>query len=274
MASVSGHARQVGDWARKYPLAPRWDRRERRWLRTADGVRLFAAELDGPPDAACSVVLLHGFLNSSRSPKVHAFARRLARDVHVVVPDLRGHGASGGHTTLGIREPLDVAAAVRLASRRGLPVVTVGTSLGGLCALLHAGSHGGVAGVVSLSSPGLWLHADRAGAQRLGRFVERRAGRAFAAALLRTRIGPYRSEVPDVDGLVGRIAPAFTLLIHDPDDAYFGPEHAEHLYAVARDPKELRWAPGAGHGIDLLTEPFAEALLGDLRTRLPRAPSR
>ena len=62
----------VADWARKYPLAPRWRREERLWLRTIDGVPISAARLAGPADAPCTIVLVHGFLNSSRSPVVHA----------------------------------------------------------------------------------------------------------------------------------------------------------------------------------------------------------
>ena len=270
MAGLAGAGRVLVTWAGKYPLAPRWRREERAWLRAADGVRLFAAVLPGPDDAPLTVVLLHGFLNSSRSPKVHAFARALATRVHVVVPDLRGHGASAGHTTFGLREPLDVAAAVRLARARwSAPVVTVGTSLGGFVALLHAGTHDGVDGVVAVSAPGYWLRADREGSKRLVRLIRARAGRALAAALLRTRIGIVGDEQAEIDRAVASIAPAFTLLVHDRDDTYFGPEHAEHLYETASDPKEIWWVDG-GHGSDLLTPEFAERLL----THLVPTPSR
>lgn len=270
MASVTGAGRVVADWAAKYPLAPRWRRDERVWLRAADGTRLFAARVDGPPSAPFAVVLVHGMLNSSRSPKVHAFARRLAGDAHVVAPDLRGHGASGGRSTLGIAEPADLDLAVALAaSTWGVPVVTVGTSLGGFVALLHAGVHGGVAGVVAVSSPGFWLRGDRPGAQRIRRLVEGRPGRALAAALLRTRLAGLPTEEAAIDAAVASIAPAFTLLVHDPDDHFFGPAHAEHLYESASEPKELWWRPHTGHGIDLLTPSFAEELLPRLRDRVP-----
>jgi pimeloyl-ACP methyl ester carboxylesterase len=270
VAGVAGAGRAVADWAAKYPLAPRWRPEERVWRRAADGTRLFAARLDGPADAPLAVVLVHGMLNSSRSPKVHAFARRLARDVHVVAPDLRGHGASGGRCTLGHAEPADLAVAVDLAaSAWGVPVVTVGTSLGGFVALLHAGLHGGVAGVVAISSPGLWMKADRPGAQRILRLVDARPGRLLAAALLRTRLSGRPAEAAAIDAAVGSIAPAFTVLVHDADDHFFGPDHAEHLHRVAGEPKELRWRPGAGHGIDVLTPDFADELVSLLRDRVP-----
>jgi pimeloyl-ACP methyl ester carboxylesterase len=270
VASITTAGRQVAGWAAKYPLAPRWRREERVWLRAPDRTRLFAAQLDGPPDAPFAVVLLHGMLNSSRSPKVHAFARRLGDDVHVLAPDLRGHGASGGRSTLGIDEPADVAVAVDHAARRwDVPVVTVGTSLGGFVALLHAGIHGGVAGTVAVSSPGFWLRSDRPGSQRIRRLVNGRAGRAVAALLLRTRIAGLPSREAAIDVAVASIAPAFTLLVHDADDQFFGPDHAEHLFETANEPKELWWRPGNGHGIDLLTPEFADALLSRLKDRVP-----
>ena len=38
----------VTDWARKYPLAPRWRREERLSLRTLDGVRISEAATIAP----------------------------------------------------------------------------------------------------------------------------------------------------------------------------------------------------------------------------------
>ncbi|MBV8304376.1 MAG: alpha/beta fold hydrolase [Acidimicrobiia bacterium] len=259
----------VGDWARKYPLAPRWRPEELLALRAADGVALSAARLPGPPDAPVAVVLVHGFLNSSRSPVVHDFARLLAERVHVVVPDLRGHGRSGGRVTLGALEPLDVAAAVDAAAVAwpGLPVVTVGTSLGGIAALRHAGLIGGVAGTVAISAPAWHDPSTRNGARRLTRFVESRAGRQVAARLLRTRMGVL-PPVDDMAAAVAAIAPAFTIVVHDPDEEYFGAEHARAIYEAAHEPKALWLVPGAGHGGDVLTPDLADRLLGEVIRRV------
>jgi pimeloyl-ACP methyl ester carboxylesterase len=269
MARVGGYGRAVADYVRNYPLAPRYRRSERTWVTAADGVRLAVARLDGPPDAVFTVVLLHGFVNSSRTPRVQAFARRLAARAHVLVPDLRGHRASGGECTLGLTEPADITAVIG-AAPAGLPVVTIGTSLGGATALLHAGLHGGVAGVVSVSSPAWWGSTDRAGAARVYRFVSSPAGRRVAAVLLRTRIAECGDPVPDVDSVVAAISPAFTVIVHDPDDHYFGAEHAERLFAAAREPKAQWWYPGAGHGTDLLTPDLADRMLDEVSRRLVR----
>jgi uncharacterized protein len=269
MAEREGESRGVvgvvTDWARKYPLAPRWRREQLLTLRTADRVAISAARIDGPADAPVAIVLVHGFLNSSRSPVVHAFAQLLASRVHVIAPDLRGHGRSGGRVTLGALEPLDVDAAVGAARRAwpGLPIVTVGTSLGGVAALRHAGLIGGVAGTVAISAPAYYDPDTRDGARRLTRFLDSRAGRQFAARFLRTRVGVL-PPVEDMTSAVAAIAPAFTIVVHDPDEDYFGEEHARTIYDAAHEPKELWLLPGAGHGGDILTPELADRLLAEV----------
>lgn len=255
-----GPGQAVAGYLRKYVVAPRYRREQRLTLTAADGVRLNAWRIEGPPDAPCTVVLVHGFTNWSRSPRIHAFAQLLARRVHVVVPDLRGHGHSAGACSLGRHEPLDVAAAVE-AARPDLPVVTVGVSLGGAVALLHAGAHGGVAGTVAISPPASWTETGRLGFTRIQRWVSARAGRAVLATLLRTRIGTDCGELPGTASAVPAPSPAFTVVVHDPDDWYFGPEHATRIHDWAAEPKELWWMPGGGHGTDLLTPELADRLL-------------
>ena len=267
MARVTTYRQAVALWVRKYPLAPRYRREDELWTTAADGVRLRVARLDGPPSAPFTVVLVHGFLNSARTPRIYEFARSLSEHVHVIVPNLRGHGGSAGRCTLGRREPLDVAAAVELAPPE-LPVVTVGTSLGAAAAVLHAGTHGGVAGVVAVSTPAWSGSSDRPGAARAQRFAGSWAGRSVAAAFLRTRIEPCRDPVTDIEARVASVAPAFTIVVHDPDDHYFGGEHAQHIFDHARPPKDLWWYSDAGHGTDLLTPAFADRVLAEVPARL------
>lgn len=249
-----------------YVAPPRYRAEQQLALTTADGTHLNAWLLPGPPDTLCTFVLVHGFLNSSRSPGVHRFAHLLARRANVIVPDMRGHGRSGGLCSMGRYEPLDVAAAVA-AAPAGVPVVTVGTSLGGAAVLLHAGEHGGVAGVVGISAPA-WGELDRVGTHRVRKLVSGRAGRFVLAAALRTRVGPDCIFLPDAGALVARIAPAFTVVVHDPQDWYFGPRHAASIHEWAKEPKALWWYPGGGHGGDLLTAELADRILAETSARL------
>lgn len=260
-----GHA--VSGFVRRYAFVPRYRSEEALSLVTSDGVRLAGARLQGPPDSFATVVLVHGLVHSSRTPRIHAFAHLLADHVHVLVPELRGHGRSGGQCTLGRDEPLDVEAAV-VAATPGLPVVTAGISLGGASALLHAGTFGGVAGVVAISAPSRWAAWDTPATERVRRYAMSRAGREVLARVLRTRIAAGLEGVPDSSTVVAAIAPAFTLIVHDPADHYFDESHARTLFEWANEPKDLWLMPGHGHGTDLLTPALADRLVADLRQRL------
>ncbi len=253
--------------ARKHVFAPTYRPEEELILVAEDGVRINAVGLAGPPDATATVVLVHGFSHSCRTPRIHAFAHLLARSVHVVVPDLRGHGRSGGACSLGVEEPLDVAAAVA-AAPPGLPVVTLGVSLGGAAVLLHAGLMGGVAGVVAVSSPA-WAEAwDTPSTRRVRWYASTPAGRAVLQRVLRTRIADQCEAVPDARDLAAAIAPAFTLVVADPADHFFSEDHPRSIYEWANEPKDLWLLPGTGHGTELLRPSFASRLLAYMDERL------
>lgn len=262
-------SRSVSRWYRLYVAPPAYRREQRLTLTAADGVRVNAYLVPGPARPLCAYVLVHGFVNSARSPEVHRFAHLLARQGPVVVPDMRGHGRSGGRCSMGKDEPLDVAAAVE-AAPAGLPVVTVGTSLGGAAVFLHAGTFGGVAGVVGISAPA-WGELDRIGTHRVRRMISGRSGRLLLATVMRTRVGAECIYLPNAQETVAAIGPAFSVVVHDADDWYFGPRHAESIYEWAPEPKELWWYPGGGHGGDLLTPELADRIMATTARHLEGA---
>src|SRR5260370_5959984 len=92
-------------------------------LVTTDGVPIAAAHLPGDSDLA--IGLAHGFTLSWRRPAVWQVATRLNRVGGVVTFDFRGHGRSGGLSTMGDRETRDLEVAVayarELGYRRGVP---------------------------------------------------------------------------------------------------------------------------------------------------------
>lgn len=218
------------------------------------------------------IVVVHGFSNSSRTPEVYRFAHSLSRWAHVVALDLRGHGASGGRCSLGEREADDVDGAVHAAQdcAPGIPVVLVGISLGGTACLLSTGrssARGKVAGVVAVSAPG-WRDTTRPASARLHRWASSPGGRLLLRVLSGTRVARPRSTIDCIAGPVSQIAPAFCIVVHDPEEVVFGPEHAERLYAWATGPKELWWIPGAGHGRSVLTDAFAVRVQEAIERRL------
>ena len=271
------------DWVRRYPLAPRYRPPATHLsLRSADGTRLHAVRLPGPdveggsggmapPEAPpCSFVLVHGLANSSRTPGIHAFAHLLAAWAPVVVLDLRGHGASGGECSFCVHEPSDVDAAVAAARADApdLPVVTIGTSLGGSSVLLHAGEFGGVAGTVGVSPAG-WSGADdRPGSARAQQVARSPLARAGLRLLTGTRLPGTCAAVPYAKPVVARIAPAFTLVVHDREDHYLGPEHAEAIEQWAGPPVERWEVTGGGHGTSLLDASLAELIVAHARAHV------
>lgn len=267
MARPASRSRALAGYVRKHAFVPRYGDDELLTLVTDDGVRLAAARLQGPPDALATVVVVHGFSQSSRMPRIHAFAHDLARRAHVIVPDLRGHGRSGGLSSMGPKEPLDVKAAVEAADP-ALPVVTVGISLGGAAVLLHGGTFGGVAGVVAISAPAWWGAWDTPATKRIQRYAMSLAGRRFLAVFMRTRIVEVCEGVPHAEEQAASIAPAFTLVVADPADHYFAEEHPQTIYRWANEPKDLWLLPGTGHGTDLLSPAFGDRLLTELEHRL------
>src|SRR3954468_15865190 len=99
------------------------------------GVHITAAQ--GVTDLA--FVIGHGFTNHVRKPAVSRVLNRFARHGGVVALDFRGHGRSGGRSTVGADEVHDLAAGVSLARSLGYRrVVTVGFSMGASIAIRHA----------------------------------------------------------------------------------------------------------------------------------------
>jgi pimeloyl-ACP methyl ester carboxylesterase len=221
---------------------------EHQTLWTEDRVPVDAVHVRGP--SALGIVVAHGFTGSWRTPAMRRVAAVLASFGGVVTFDFRGHGRSGGVSTVGEREVLDVEAAVRWAHALGYErVATVGFSMGAACIVRHAGLCGGLSGAVAVSGPSRWYYRGTVPMRRAHWVIERRLGRAVARYILRTRISSQGwNPVPEAPyEVAGRIAPTPLLIVHGDADAYFPLEHAEKLYAAANEPKDLWVEAGFGH---------------------------
>jgi pimeloyl-ACP methyl ester carboxylesterase len=218
-------------------------------LVTDDGVPIDTVHLAKDSDLA--IVLAHGFTLSWQRPPVWRIASRLNQLAGVVALDFRGHGRSGGLTTMGDKEIMDLDVAVRYARELGYQrVAAVGFSMGASIALRYAGLvGGGLDAVVSVSSPGWWYFRGTERMRRVHWAVERRAGRLVTRTLLKTRVSAGRWDpvpVPPAEA-AALISPTPLLIVHGDQDLYFPVYHAEQLHAAARDPKDLWIVPGFGH---------------------------
>jgi pimeloyl-ACP methyl ester carboxylesterase len=217
-------------------------------LVTEDGVPIDAVHLPGPKDLA--IIVAHGFTLSWQSPRVWRIANRFNLAAGVITFDLRGHGRSGGLSTLGDLEINDLDVVVAYARELGYQrIAAVGFSMGASVVVRHAGLIGGVDAVVSISGPGRWYYRGTERMRRVHYAVEHRLGRFVTRHWLKTRISPEGWElvpVPPAEA-AAKIAPVPLLIVHGDQDPYFPPEHARQLYLAAREPKELWLIPGMGH---------------------------
>ncbi|MFD0885423.1 alpha/beta hydrolase [Streptosporangium algeriense] len=109
-------------------------------LRTEDNVRIDAAHTPSRGAADLGIVLAHGFTGSLRERPTRRITHVLSGFGGVVSFDFRGHGRSGGESTVGDLEILDMDAAVRHARALGYArVAVVGFSMGGAVAVRYAG---------------------------------------------------------------------------------------------------------------------------------------
>jgi pimeloyl-ACP methyl ester carboxylesterase len=246
-----------------------------RTLITDDGVPIDVAHLPGDEDLA--IIVAHGFTLSWQRPSVWRVISRMHRFGGVLSFDFRGHGRSGGSSTLGDREIKDLAVVVAYARELGYArVALVGFSMGASIVLRFAGLIGGTDAVVSVSGPGWWYYRGTKPMRRVHFAVERRLGRLVTRKLLNTRIQGGRWDpvpLPPAEA-AARISPVPLLIVHGDQDGYFPVEHAQQIYAAAREPKDLWVVPGFGHAEAAASAALLDRIGGWVRTAANLVPSK
>jgi uncharacterized protein len=204
---------------------------EERWFTAADGVRL-NSWVARSASARATLVWSHGNAGNiaGRADVLLALA---SRGLDVLAYDYRGYGKSQGRPSeSGVY--LDAAAAFDSERARGTAasrIVCFGESLGGAVSIRLA-SERPCAAVVVVSTFTNLRDVARA---HYGSFAFLAGARFDAAAL------------------VGRLSVPF-FAIHGDRDAIVPYALGEHLFALAREPKQFLRVPGAGHN-DILDHP-------------------
>ncbi|MFD3814015.1 alpha/beta hydrolase [Streptomyces rubiginosohelvolus] len=264
-----------------------------------------AKALAAPPAATPAIVVAHGFTGSADRPAVRRAARVFAQRAAVITFSFRGHGRSGGRSTVGDREVLDLAAAVAWARQLGhTRVVTVGFSMGGSVVLRHgalytaepvdrgAESAAGVTpvrvperegrirrtgahsdAVVSVSAPARWYYRGTAPMRRLHWVVTRPSGRLVGRYGFRTRIATEDWDPVPLSPVasVPLIAPAPLLLVHGDRDPYFPLDHPRMLAEAAGPSGAELWVErGMGHAENAADDALL-ARIADWATGTPPA---
>ncbi len=109
-------------------------------LATVDGVNISVWLIEPPTETKRAVyILMHGYTSCKASEGLLELASELSRRGYIVVLfDFRGHGESGGKTTIGPREVFDVETVVKEVERLypGYDIILVGFSMGGALAVV------------------------------------------------------------------------------------------------------------------------------------------
>lgn len=247
-------------------------------LTTSDGVAIAADYWSAPDAGNVAYVVGHGFTGSSRIPRVRRISTQLAdTGAAVLTVDFRGHGRSGGRSTVGELEVHDLAAAVAFLRAEGHDAVAVlGWSMGGSAVLRYAGLGGDVDAVVSISSPGHWWERGTTPMRIVHWAVETRFGRLTTRVMTRTRLGssgwhPLPESPVEV---VAAIAPRPLLIVHGDADHYFPAHHGQAL-AAAADGSEFWLELGMGHAESATTPELVERIDAWVRAALegPASPA-
>ncbi len=218
-------------------------------LVTADGVELVTRTWLVDGDASAVVVLVHGLSASKDHPHVVALAEDIRhRGFDVIAYDARGHGESGGVSTLGDLERHDVAAAVAWGGTRNARVGVIGASMGAVAALNHAASDPTLHGVVVVSSPAEWRIPLRTRALLTAGLVRTAPGRWFAARHS-VRIHPEWNAPEPPRSLAERVT-ARLAIVHGQRDRLI-PFRSSLSVTLASDAtRHVVVVPGMGHAFD------------------------
>jgi pimeloyl-ACP methyl ester carboxylesterase len=221
-------------------------------LRTSDGVDLATRwwRFEGRPRAI--VVLVHGLSSTKDHPHVVGLAERIRdRSFDVLSYDARGHGESGGLSTLGDLERHDVAAAVALARSSHPRVALVGASMGAIAAMAYAATDPDLAGVVVVSSPADWRIPFRVRAILTVMLARTRLGRAVAQRHTHVRIHPEWNPSEPPRSVAQRVVGAVPLaIVHGRNDRLIPFHFSLSVRSSEWPDAHPVIVPGMGHAFD------------------------
>jgi len=213
---------------------------------TTDGVEIRGVHFNR--DFPTLLVYCHGFSSGKNVVFIKHLVETFAADVDVIVFDFRGHGESGGATTFGDKELLDVDAVLDYAKRFGYHrIVIMGSSMGGAIAIRYAADSPKVDAVITM---GAFAHKRfsnmaMAGMGLLQWSVSRDVIKRASPTRIERAVPPYNPR-----DYVGKIAPRPLLLLHGEKDSLIPLSHAQQLYANAGEPKTLYVIPRGGHDLE------------------------
>jgi fermentation-respiration switch protein FrsA (DUF1100 family) len=250
----------------------------RRWMRghvarqdvftfSGDGKQLHGNLIrQGDPDCHRYAILVHGFGDSAEAMGLYGKQYYEEYGMHVLLPDLRGHGASeGSFVGMGWQDSADLARWVSFITSMDPDAVIVmhGISMGAAAILQATGKSlpGQVKAVVS----------DCAFADCIDEltYQYKKHEESYPAPVKKLIPAPLMVQLVRLIGLVrahydiGKASPVEavrrsltpTLFIHGEDDDVIPPDDMPRLYEAANCEKHFLWVKHAGHCQSVVVDP-------------------
>lgn len=264
-------------WLREHPL------REEAYLRADDGLQLHAVFIPAPRSSADSsaegteggteeaagqpgareehryAICVHGYGDTAEIMGIYARTYRDRYGMHVLVPELRGHGRSDGdYVGMGYDDSRDLLRWIDWILERdhGAQIVLHGISMGAAAVLMTTGHTlpDQVAAVVADSSYTTAVEEMK--------YVYRTREKAVIPAgvlmeavrgIALVRAGYDVAKAAPVKAVARSKTP--TLFIHGQEDDFIPPAMMTELYRAASCPKSFQWIPDAGHVQSVVVDP-------------------
>lgn len=220
-------------------------------LQTSDGLNIDAYEVK-TSNPKGYIIILSGIY----SPSVTAFygyAKMFQGEGYSsILVEMRAHGKSDGNKImLGYTEQGDVDAAVEYidAGYAGLPIVVLGTSMGGVVAINSAANNDRINGVISQSAYSSWEEnmQDQFEASGTPRLIAQ-TQIPFTRLLLGAKYG-FANIKNTPSNNIGRINPRKILLMHSTGDSQVNYANFERLKNGTSAPIDFYTVEGDKHFI-------------------------
>lgn len=225
---------------------------ERISIHTDDDVELVAQYLPNDPTSHRYVITCHG--TGSRGIHMASYARQFHNlGFHVLAPDARAHGESGGDLIgMGWLERLDVLAwAQELITRDpDAEIVLHGVSLGGATVLMTAGEPLPSNIKAAISDSGFTTAYEQFMNYTPWFMVP---GMKTASFINKIKVGRSFQEISPVEQVQHSQIPL--LFIHGDQDSVVPVRMVDELYDAANCEKEKLIVPGADHTMSYKTDP-------------------
>jgi uncharacterized protein len=228
---------------------------ENETIQAQDGTKLNAWFLPALGEAKGTVLFLHGNAENI-STHFRSVAWLPAQGYNVLALDYRGYGASDGLPTLaGAQQDIDAALKHLLTHKNVDPnrIVIFGQSLGGAFAIFYTAHSAYRANIRGLISDSAFSDYRKIARDNLVKFWLTWPLQWLPWLLIDNDYTPLDA--------VALISPIPLLIIHGDHDQAISTQHAQRLFELAQQPKELLIVPNAGHIESLASAEVREKFL-------------